>query len=223
MAELIHGRGGLLIATVDPISLPLVKAPAEYGADLVAGEGQSLGNPPAYGGPLLGFFAAREKYIRRMPGRISGQTVDSEGNRGFVMTMQTREQHIRRGRATSNICTNQALNALAAAVYLAALGPQGLKEVAYLCFQKAAYAREKLTALTGYQLACPGNFFKEFPVTVPGAPQEINRRLLQKGIIGGLELSGFYPELENSLLFCVTEKRTRGEIDELVRQLEGWK
>ena len=223
LAELIHGRGGLLIATVDPISLPLVKAPAEYGADLVAGEGQSLGNPPAYGGPLLGFFAAREKYIRRMPGRISGQTVDSEGNRGFVMTMQTREQHIRRGRATSNICTNQALNALAAAVYLAALGPQGLKEVAYLCFQKAAYAREKLTALTGYQLACPGNFFKEFPVTVPGAPQEINRRLLQKGIIGGLELSGFYPELENSLLFCVTEKRTRGEIDELVRQLEGWK
>jgi len=223
LAEMVHGKGALLVAAVDPISLPLVKTPARYGADIVAGEGQSLGNFTSYGGPLLGFFAAREKFARRMPGRISGQTVDTEGRRGFVMTMQTREQHIRRGRATSNICSNQALNALAATVYMASLGPQGMKEVASLCLQKAAYLREKIESLTGYRVVYPGPYFKEFPVMVPGAPEELNQRLLEAGIIGGLDLGRFYPELENSVLFCVTEKRTREEMDKLVHELEGWK
>ena len=223
LAECLHGKGALMVAVVDPISLALVKSPAEYGADIVAGEGQSLGNPPSYGGPLLGFFAAREKFIRRMPGRISGQTVDAAGNRGFVMTMQTREQHIRRGRATSNICTNQALNALAATVYLATLGPQGLQEVAKGCLQKTAYARDKIAALPGYQIAFPGNYFKEFPVVLPGSPEELNSYLLEKGIIGGLDLGRDYSELDYAMLFCFTEKRTVEEIDGLVHALEGWK
>jgi len=223
LAELLHGKGAKLVAAVDPLSLPMVKAPADYGADIVVGEGQSLGNPPSYGGPLLGFYAARQEFARRMPGRISGQTVDGEGNRGFVLTLQTREQHIRRERATSNICSNQALNALAAAVYLAAVGPRGMEEVASLCLQKAAYAREKITSLPGYRLAFEGHYFKEFPVVLPGPPGELNRRLLEEGIIGGLDLSEYYPELENTALVCVTEMRTREEIDKLVSRMEGWK
>jgi glycine dehydrogenase subunit 1 len=222
VSGMVHGRGALLVVSVDPISLPLVRTPAEYGADIACGEGQPLGNPPSFGGPLLGFFAAREKYIRRMPGRIAGETVDSDGRRGFVLTLQTREQHIRRERATSNICSNQALNALAAAVYMAALGPAGMREVAELCLQKAAYAREKLTALDGFRLAFPGAYFKEFAVRLPGEALDLNRYLLEHNIIGGLDLEPYYPELGPSALFCVTETRTRAEIDALVQALEGW-
>lgn len=223
VAEMLHARGALLIMSVDPLSLPLLKAPAEYGADIVTGEGQGLGNPSSFGGPLLGFFAAREKLIRRMPGRIVGKTLDIEGNRGFVLTLQTREQHIRRERATSNICSNQALNALAAAVYMACLGPAGMREVAHQCLQKAAYAREKIAALPGYETFFPGPYFKEFAIKIPGESQALNKELLKHNILGGFDVSTYYPELNDVMLLCVTENRTREEIDLLVRVLGEWK
>ncbi|MEW5920372.1 MAG: aminomethyl-transferring glycine dehydrogenase subunit GcvPA [Bacillota bacterium] len=223
VADLLHEQGGLLLVVADPLSLPIFKTPAEYDADIVVGEGQALGSPSSFGGPLLGFLATREKYLRKLPGRIVGETVDINGKRGFVLTLQTREQHIRRERATSNICTNQALNALAAAVYLVTLGPQGLREVAGLCLQKAAYAREKINSLAGYAEAFPGTYFKEFPVCIPGEAPALNKKLLQSRIIGGLDLSKFYPELQNTMLLCVTEKRTCAEIDLLVQELEAWR
>ena len=221
-AGMVHQRGALLVLTVDPLSLALCRTPAEYDADIVTGEAQGLGNPPSFGGPLLGFFAARERLIRRMPGRIVGETTDSGGRRGFVLTLQTREQHIRRERATSNICSNQALNALAAAVYLAAMGPAGLREAAELCLQKAAYAREKIARLNGFAQAFPGVHFKEFAVRLPGEGGCLNRHLLEHKIIGGLDLEPYYPELGPAMLFCVTETKTREEIDALVEALEGW-
>ena len=222
VADLLHAQGGLLLVVTDPLSLPIFKTPAEFDADIVVGEGQSLGNTPSFGGPLLGFLATREKYLRRLPGRIVGETVDLNGNRGFVLTLQTREQHIRRERATSNICTNHALNALAAAVYLVTLGPQGLREVAELCLQKAAYAREKINSLAGYAQVFPGTYFKEFPVRIPGEAAALNKKLLKSNIMGGLDLSKYYPELQDTMLLCVTEQRTRGEIDLLVQELEAW-
>ncbi len=222
VADLLHQQGGLLLMVTDPLSLAILKTPAEVDADIVVGEGQSLGSAPSFGGPLLGFLATREKYLRRLPGRIVGETVDLNGKRGFVLTLQTREQHIRREKATSNICTNQALNALAAAVYLVTLGPRGLREVAGLCLQKAAYARGKINSLSGYAEVFPGTYFKEFPVTIPGETANLNKKLLESNIIGGLDLSKYYPELQNTMLLCVTEKRTRGEIDLLVQELEAW-
>ena len=221
-AGIAHRHGALLVLSVDPISLALFRAPAEYDADIVTGEGQGLGNPPSFGGPLLGFFAARQKLLRRIPGRIVGETVDRDGRRGFVLTLQTREQHIRRERAISNICSNQALNALAAAAYLAAMGPAGLRELAELCLQKAAYAREKITALEGFAQAFPGVHFKEFAVKLPGDGGRLNRHLLEHKIIGGLDLEPYYPELGPAMLFCVTETKTREQIDALVGALEGW-
>ncbi len=223
VADLVHNHKAALVVSVDPLSLPLLQAPADYGADIVVGEGQSLGVPPSFGGPLLGIMAARQSFVRQMPGRIAGETVDSEGNRGFVLTLQTREQHIRREKASSNICSNEALVALAAAVYMAAMGPQGMREVAEQCLQKTAYARQKITALSGFEAAFSGHNFKEFAVKVPGKPEDINKKLLQKDILGGVDISPFYPELENTMLFAVTEKRTREEIDTLVQELEGWK
>jgi glycine dehydrogenase subunit 1 len=223
IADMVHEHKAVLVVSVDPLSLPLLQTPAEYGADIVVGEGQGLGVPASFGGPLLGIMAARDKFVRQVPGRIAGETVDSEGNRGFVLTLQTREQHIRREKAASNICSNEALVALGASVYLAAMGPQGMREVAEQCLQKAAYAREKITALSGYGLAFPGINFKEFALTVPGDPAELNKKLLEKNILGGVDLEPFYPELKNTMLFAVTEKRTREEIDALVRELEGWK
>ncbi len=223
VAEIIHKHKAVMIVSVDPISLPLLKAPADYGADIVVGEGQSLGVPPSFGGPLLGIMSARNKFVRQLPGRIAGETVDSEGNRGFVLTLQTREQHIRREKASSNICSNEALVALAAAVYMASMGPQGMREVAEQCVQKAAYACEKISALDGYDMAFKGQNFKEFAVKVPAKPEQLNKQLLQKSILGGVDVSPFYPEMENTMLFAVTEKRTREEIDTLVRELEGLK
>ncbi len=223
VADVVHNHKGALVVSVDPLSLPLLKAPADYGADIVVGEGQALGVPPSFGGPLLGIMAARSKFVRQLPGRIAGETVDSEGNRGFVLTLQTREQHIRREKASSNICSNEALVALAAAVYMASMGPHGMREVAEQCVQKAAYAREKIGALNGYEPAFAGQYFKEFAMKVPGKPEELNQMLLQKDILGGVDVAPFYPEMENTMLFAVTEKRTREEIDVLVRELEGWK
>lgn len=222
VAEQVHACGALLVVSVDPISLALYQAPAEYGADIVTGEGQSMGSPPSFGGPLLGFLAAGKHLIRRMPGRIVGETVDSDGRRGFVLTLQTREQHIRRERATSNICSNQALNALAAAAYLAAMGPAGLRQVSELCLQKAAYARQKISALNGFEQAFSGIHFKEFAIKLPVDGGRLNRYLLQHNILGGFNLEPYYPELGPAMLFCVTETRSRDQIDALVETLEGW-
>ena len=223
LADLIHEYKAVFLVAADPISLGLLQTPAEYGADIVVGEGQYLGVPASFGGPVLGIMAAREKFVRQIPGRIAGETVDSEGNRGYVLTLQTREQHIRREKAASNICSNEALVALAASVYLATMGPQGMREVAEHCLQKTAYAREQITALKGFTLAFPGINFKEFAVTVPGDPAALNRKLLENNILGGVNISSFYPELENTMLLAFTEKRTKAEIDTLVRELEGWK
>lgn len=217
--QLVHAKGALFVVAVDPISLGLLEAPANYGADIVVAEGQSLGNAPSYGGPYLGLMATREKFSRKIPGRIVGATVDNRGQRGFVLTLQAREQHIRREKATSNICTNQALNALAATVYLALVGKEGLREVAELSLQKAHYLARQIAALPGYRMATEAPFFKEFTVIAPKPVDEINRHLLSKKIIGGFASGGEYPELGNAMTIAVTEKRTRAEIDRLVAAL----
>ena len=220
LAEAVHAAGALLIVNTDPISLGLFTPPGEYGADIVVGEGQPLGNPLNFGGPYLGVFACRDKHKRKMPGRLVGETVDTEGRRGFVLTLATREQHIRRERATSNICTNQALCALAAGAYLAAMGKSGLRQVAELCYHKAHYAARQIAALPGFDLVGDKPFFKEFVVRCPRPPGEINQSLLERGIIGGYDLGRDYPHLENHTLLCVTEMNTKNEIDHLVEALE---
>lgn len=220
LADKAHQAGALFIVAAYPISLGLLKPPAEYGADIVLGEGQSLGNPLNFGGPYLGFFACKEEYVRRMAGRLVGQTVDTQGRRGFVLTLSTREQHIRREKATSNICTNQGLNALAAAVYMSALGKQGLRKVAELCYHKAHYAAGKIAAIPGYRLLLDKPFFNEFVVRCPKPAADINRYLFEEwGIIGGFEVGKVCPGLEDSLMFAVTEMNTRDEIDALVEAL----
>jgi len=211
--------GALLIVIVDPISLGIFKPPAEYGADIVVAEGQALGNPLNFGGPGLGIFACRKEYLRQMPGRIVGRTVDVDGQPGYVLTMTTREQHIRRERATSNICTNEALVALATAVYLAAMGKSGLQQVAELCYHKAHYAASAIGKLKGYSLVLSQPFFKEFAIRCPAPPSQINRVLFKKGIIGGLDISHL---IDDSMLLCVTEMNTRKEIDRLVSILGGF-
>jgi glycine dehydrogenase subunit 1 len=211
-----HAAGALFVASVDPISLGLFRPPGEYTADIVVGDGQSLGVPLSYGGPYVGFFACRQQHLRQMPGRLVGRTTDARGRTGYVLTLQTREQHIRRERATSNICTSQQLVALAATVYLAALGKQGLRQVAALCYHKAHYAADRIAALPGYSLACDGVFFKEFVVRGRVSPAEINRALLERGIIGGVDVSD---QIQDGLLLCVTELNTRQEIDALVEAL----
>lgn len=221
IAAVAHNKGAKLAVCADPISLGILKAPGDYGADIVVGEGQSLGNTPSWGGPGLGFFAAREEFIRSMPGRIVGATVDKEGKRGFTLTLQTREQHIRRERATSNICSNQALNALAASVYLSLMGKQGIAKVANLCLQKAHYARERITAVPAYSPAFDSPFFKEFAVKCPGPAGKIIDKLLGRGYLVGIDLGKYYPQMEDCLLIAVTEKRTRQEIDALAGELEG--
>ncbi len=220
LADKVHAVKALLVVVADPVSLGLLKPPGEYGADIVVGEGQSLGNGLNYGGPYLGFFACREKDVRKMAGRLVGQTVDAEGKRGFVLTLSTREQHIRRERATSNICTNQALNALAMAVHLAALGPAGLRRLAEICYHKAHYAAAQIAALDGYEVVGDKPFFKEFVVRCPAPVREINDYLLEEwGILGGYDLGRDYPQMENHMLVCVTEVIRREEIDALVEAL----
>ncbi len=219
LGELIHKKGALFIVSVDPISLSLLKPPAEYGADIVVGEGQSLGNPLNFGGPYVGFFATTKKLTRRMPGRIIGETMDEDGRRGYVLTLQTREQHIRREKATSNICSNQSLNALTAAVYMAVMGKEGLSEVGDLCLQKAHYAYDKLLQLDGVEPMFNAPFFKEFVVKVDRPVSELNRHLLSSDIIGGYDLGRDYPELEGGWLVAVTEKRTKEEIDMLAEKV----
>jgi len=222
LADIAHGRGALLVCGVaEPLSLGLLTPPGAWGADIVAGEGQALGNHLNFGGPYLGMMATRQEYMRRIPGRLVGATVDVDGRRGFVLTLQTREQHIRREKASSNICTNEALLALAAGIYMAALGPQGLRHVAELNLYKAAYAKEAIGGLRGFRVAFDGPTFNEFVVRTSVPPEEINRRLRREGILGGLPLGRFYPDLADGWLLCVTEQRTRAQIDRLVAALEG--
>ncbi len=220
-AELAHMAGALLIVAADPMALGVLEAPGALGADIVVGEGQPLGLPVSFGGPYLGFFAATEKLMRKMPGRIVGQTTDFEGTRGFVLTLQAREQHIRREKATSNICSNEALCSLAAAVYLTAVGREGLREVAELCLKKAHYAHEELVNRKVCQPVFGAPFFQEFVVRCAPPVAAINEALYKERIIGGCDLGRYYPELAGCMLLCVTEKRTRAEIDRLVRTMEA--
>jgi len=215
-ARKAHDIGALLIVIIDPISLGMFKPPADYEADIVVAEGQALGSPVSFGGPGLGIFTCRKEYLRQIPGRIVSKTSDITGQTGYVLTLQTREQHIRRDRATSNICTNEALVALATAVYLAALGKSGLRQVAELCYHKAHYAAQAIGKIKGYSLVFNQPFFKEFVVRCPISPQQLNQALFEKRIIGGLDLSHM---MENSMLFCVTEVNTKQQIDRLVEAL----
>ncbi len=218
LAEAAHAAGALLVVAVNPTSLGILKRPGDYGADLVVAEGQPLGIPLSFGGPYLGILACREALVRRLPGRLVGQTRDRHGRRCFVLTLQTREQHIRREKATSNICTNQGLLALRAAVYLAAMGPQGLRETAELCLKKAHYASGRLTASGLLQRAFDRPAFHEFVLRVPagaGHVQPLLRAARREGIFAGLALGRWYDELADCILVAVTEKRTREEIDRL--------
>lgn len=219
LAHVAHQAGALFIVSFDPISLGLLKRPGQYGADIAVAEGQCLGNPLSYGGPYLGLLACREEYVRKIPGRLVGQTVDRHGKRCWVLTLQTREQHIRREKATSNICTNQGLMALKATVYLAALGPHGLRDTAELCTRKAHYAAERLTQVSGVRLRFDRPFFKEFTLQLDQTLPSLLTRLLDKGYHAGLHLGRWYPHLDACLSVAVTEKRTRAEIDGLAAAL----
>ena len=212
-----------LVVSVDPISLGILKAPGEIGADIVVGEGQSLGNSLSFGGPYLGFMAAKRNIMRKLPGRIVGKTVDVDGKVGYVLTLQAREQHIRREKATSNICSDKSLNALAAAIYLSTLGKQGIREVALQCTQKAHYAFNEITKSGKYKPAFNKPFFKEFVIESHIDNKVISEELMKNGILGGYDLSKDFLQYDNKALYCVTEKRTKQEIDKLAEVLEGIK
>ncbi len=221
LADAVHAVGALLVVVANPvISLGLLKPPGDYGADIVAAEGQPLGVGLNFGGPYLGISAAREKLLRKIPGRLVGQTTDTQGRRGYVLTLTAREQHIRREKATSNICTNQGLVALMASIYLAYMGPGGLRRVAELCYHKAHYAATQIEGLNGYEVVNHAPFFNEFPVKCPRPVAEINAALLEKGILGGYDLGADYPHAQNQMLICVTEMNTRQQIDGLVAALQ---
>ncbi len=217
--EIVHAqKKALLIAAVDPISLNVLNSPAEYNADIVIGEGQALGNKMNYGGPLFGFFASSIKLQRSMPGRIVGGTLDVDGKRGYALTLQTREQHIRREKATSNICSNQSLACLAATVYMCLMGRKGLREIAEQSTIKAHFLAEKIGKLNGFEIAYSKPFFKEFTVKTPIPASEIIEKLIAKDIIAGVDLAE--TGMENGLLIAVTEKKTKAQMDELVKALE---
>jgi glycine dehydrogenase subunit 1 len=221
LADLAHRHGALLIASCYPVSLGLVKTPGAMGADIVVGEGQSLGIPLCFGGPYLGLMATRREYVRKMPGRVVGRTVDGHGRQGFVLTLQTREQHIRREKATSNICTNEGLCALTALVYLSLLGKQGLVELARSCAEKASYAGRRLLEIRDVRMRFPTRHcFNEFVLELPVAADRVIRRLLEKGFAAGFPLVRYYPDMEKGLLVAVTEKRTKEEIDLFAHVLE---
>ncbi|MCS7246049.1 MAG: aminomethyl-transferring glycine dehydrogenase subunit GcvPA [Thermomicrobium sp.] len=217
-----HAVGARLVVSTYPIALGLLRPPGELGADVVTGEGQCLGIPQSFGGPALGLLATRMELVRHLPGRLIGATVDREGKRGFVMVLQTREQHIRREKATSNICTNQGLMALAATVYLSTMGKSGLRTVATLCYHKAHYLARQVTSLPGWHLVGEGPFFNEFVVRCPHDPHAINAFLLERGIIGGLALGDVVPGQDDLLLLCATELTTRAHIDALVDALRDY-
>ncbi len=215
--ESAHSVNALAVAHVNPTSLGMFKSPGEWGADIVTAEGQPLGVPMSFGGSYVGLLACRQAHVRQMPGRVIGRTTDTRGRRGYALTLQTREQHIRRERATSNICTSTQLIALMATTYVAAMGKNGIRRIAELCYQKAHYAANRIARLPGYSLPVEGTFFHEFAVQCPRPPAEINRALLERKIIGGYDLSRRIP---NGMLVCVTEMNSRQEIDSLVEALE---
>jgi glycine dehydrogenase subunit 1 len=217
----VHAAGGSLVVSTLPVPLSLLKPPGELGADIVTAEGQSLGVAQSYGGPYVGLLAARQSFVRQMPGRLAGITTDTEGIRGFVLTLQTREQHIRREKATSNICTNQGLMATAATVYMASVGPEGFREVGRRCYDNAHYLAERLAELPGYDLAFDVPYFHEFVVRTPIPAADVNRRLADAGIIGGYDLARVDPALDHHLLLCTTELNDRAGIDALVTALSS--
>lgn len=219
LAEATHQAGALFAVAVNPLALGLLKPPAEFGADIVTGEGQPLGIPLSYGGPYLGIFATRQEYVRKMAGRLVGETVDNRGQRAYVLTLTAREQHIRREKATSNICTNQGLIALASTVYMSALGKHGLRQVAELNFQNAHYAAQRLASLPGFSLWSETPFFNEFVVRCPSPVDEINDYLFEFGILGGYDLGQDFPQMANHMLVAVTELTGKQEVDLLVDAL----
>jgi glycine dehydrogenase subunit 1 len=218
IARLAHAHDVLLVVAVaEPLSLALLQPPGALGADLVVGEGQSFGNAVSFGGPYIGFFASKENFLRSMPGRLVGETVDLEGRRGFILAVATREQHIRREKATSNICTNQALCALAVLVYLTIMGKEGLRELAEINLSKCEYAKRRLAESFPLRFSAPT--FNEFVLRLKGDPDQVLKKLSDQGIIGGLPLKRFYPEMKNEILICVTEKHSREDIDRLAENL----
>jgi glycine dehydrogenase subunit 1 len=221
LAERVHALGGLLIASVYPISLGILKSPGEMGADIAVGDGQSLGNPLSFGGPSFGFIAARKTYIRNMPGRIVGETVDRNGKRGYVLTLQAREQHIKRHKATSNICSNQGLCALRGLIFLSSVGRQGLADLARLNRDKSEYAKARLAAIPGVSVLQSAPTFNEFAVRLPKPAATLVEGMLKEGITVGVPLGEFYEGLENCLVVTVTEKRRKQEIDHFARLLEA--
>ncbi len=222
IAELTHAAGARLVAAVpEPLALALFKSPGEEGADIVVGEGQSFGIPLSYGGPGIGFFAVRKKDMRVLPGRLVGETTDKDGKRGFVLTLATREQHIRREKATSNICSNQGMCILMVSIYLALHGKQGLRQLAEINYAKAAYAKEKIAQLDGFSVTFSGESFNEFVVTCPEPVAALKKRLEQQGLLAGISLGRDYSDLEDGLLICVTEQNSRKQIDRLVHALAG--
>jgi glycine dehydrogenase subunit 1 len=221
LAAQVHKSGALLISSVYAVSLGILKTPGDMDVDIAVGDGQNLGNHLSFGGPAFGFIAAKKQYIRNMPGRIVGETVDREGRRGFVLTLQAREQHIKRHKATSNICSNQSLCALRGLIFLVSLGKRGLVELARLNRDKAEYAKRALAAVRGVTIPFDGPTFNEFSIRLPRRADDVVASLLQRGIAAGVPLGSYYPGEENSLVVTVTEKRTKGEIDLLARELEG--
>lgn len=216
LADKIHATGALLVVVANPMALAMFKSPGELGADIVVGEGQPLGIPLSFGGPYVGFFATKMAHMRRIAGRIVGETVDKNGKRAYVMTLRPREQDIRREKASSNICTNQGLMALAATVYMSLMGKSGLRQAAELSYHKAHYAADQIAKLDGYEVDTTKPFFNEFMVKCPRPVKDINERLLEDGIIGGYELGRDYLYLYDHMLICVTEMNTKAEIDVLV-------
>jgi glycine dehydrogenase subunit 1 len=219
--EILGDKGPVLIVSSNPLSLGVLEAPGNIGADIVVGDTQPFGISPQFGGPHCGYFAVKSKFMRKVPGRLVGETVDENGLRGFVLTLQAREQHIRRDKATSNICSNQALCALASAINMSALGPNGLEEIAELNLSKAHYAREKAKEY-GFDVLYSDDMFNEFVVKLDKPTQEVNNYLITKGIIGGLDLSNYFPNRKNEMLVCVTELRTKSEIDTFVKEMRDY-
>lgn len=221
IVAMAHAKGCMVIMSVYPLSLGFLKAPGDMGADIVTGEGQSLGLPLSFGGPYLGFMATRMAHVRKMPGRLAGQTVDRQGRTGYVLTLQAREQHIRREKATSNVCSNEALCALRALIYLTLMGKHGLREVAWLCAQKAEYAKQRLSAISGVTVKRSAPTFNEFTLELPSDASDVVARLVDRGIAAGFPLGRYYEGMSNCLLVAVTEKRTRAEIGHLAEALES--
>ncbi|MCU0489801.1 MAG: aminomethyl-transferring glycine dehydrogenase subunit GcvPA [Anaerolineales bacterium] len=219
LAAAVHAAGALLSVSINPIALGLLTPPGDFGADIVTGDGQPLGLSLSFGGPYLGIFATRQEYVRKMAGRLVGETVDNRGNRAYVLTLTAREQHIRREKATSNICTNQGLMALASTVYMSLLGKNGLRQVSELCYQKAHYAAQQIANLPGFELWNETPFFHEFVIRCPKPVKEINEQLLDYSILGGYDLGNDFPGMENYMLVAVTEMVSREEIDSLVTAL----